>query len=134
MWIDRVKEAKQKLDLSYREISIETKGKLSERDVMRMIKGEYKKPFVDDVIALGAALKLSPKELFEEANLVVESTVSAQKSTEISNENDRLLSEVECLKKEIEHLKTLILLKDELLEAKNELLATYRLDKAITFH
>jgi hypothetical protein len=134
MWIDRVKEAKQRLGLSYREISIETKGKLSERDVMRMIKGEYKKPFVDDVIELGAALKLSPKELFEEANLVVESTVAVQKSTEMSNENDRLTSEVESLKKEVEYLKTLILLKDELLEAKNELLATYRLDKPITFH
>ena len=54
MWIDRVKEAKQKSGLSYREISIATKGKLSERDVMRLLNGEYKKPFVDDVKLTGA--------------------------------------------------------------------------------
>lgn len=120
MWIDRVKEAKQKLDLSYREISIETKGKLSERDVMRMIKGEYKKPFVDDVIALGAALKLSPKELFEETNLVVETTAAAEKSTEIRNENEKLLAEIEMLKRDLEH-------KIELIAAKDELLRVYRI-------
>ena len=120
MWIDRVKEAKQKLDLSYREISIETKGKLSERDVMRMIKGEYKKPFVDDVIALGAALKLSPKDLFEEASLVVETTAAAEKSTEIRNENEKLLAEIEMLKRDLEH-------KIELIAAKDELLRVYRI-------
>lgn len=120
MWIDRVKEAKQKLDLSYREISIETKGKLSERDVMRMIKGEYKKPFVDDVIELGAALKLSPKDLFEEANLVVETTAAAEKSTEIKNENEKLLAEIEMLKRDLEH-------KIELIAAKDELLRVYRI-------
>ena len=120
MWIDRVKEAKQKLDLSYREISIETKGKLSERDVMRMIKGEYKKPFVDDVIELGAALKLSPKDLFEEANLVVETTAAAEKSTEIKNENEKLLAEIEMLKRDLEH-------KIEIIAAKDELLRVYRI-------
>lgn len=121
MWIDRVKEAKQKLGLSYREISIETKGKLSERDVMRMIKGEYKKPFVDDVIDLGAALKLSPKDLFEEANLVVESTAAAQESSKISNENEKLLAEIEQLKVVIEHQKELIAAKDDLIEVYKKL-------------
>jgi hypothetical protein len=84
-----------------------------------MIKGEYKKPFVDDVIDLGAALKLSPKDLFEEANLVVESTAAAQESSKISNENEKLLAEVEQLKSTIEHLK-------ELLTAKEDLILVYK--------
>lgn len=116
MWIDRVKEAKQKLGLSYREISIATNGKLSERDVMRMIKGEYKKPFVDDVIELGNALKLSPKDLFEEANLVVESTAAAQESSKISNENEKLLAEIEKLKNELEFKNALLTAKDEIID------------------
>jgi hypothetical protein len=116
MWIDRVKEAKQKLGLSYREISIETKGKLSERDVMRMIKGEYKRPNVADVIELGAALKLSPRELFEEANLVVESIDTAQESSRISNENEKLLAEIEKLKNELEFKNALLTAKDEIIE------------------
>jgi hypothetical protein len=120
MWIDRVKEAKQKLGLSYREISIETKGKLSERDVMRMIKGEYKRPCVDYVIELGAALKLSPKDLFEGTSLVVETTAAAEKSTEIRNENEKLLAEIEMLKRDLEH-------KIELIAAKDELLRVYRI-------
>lgn len=115
MWIDRVKEARQKLGLSYREIASKTNGKLSERDVMRMIKGEYKKPFVDDVIDLGAALGLSPKDLFVEANLVVESTATAQESSKISNENEKLLAEVEQLKTVIEHQKELIEHKDKII-------------------
>lgn len=119
MWIDRVKEARQKLGLSYREIASKTNGKLSERDVMRMIKGEYKKPFVDDVIDLGAALGLSPKDLFEEANLVVESTATAQESSKISNENEKLLAEIEKLKTVIEHQK-------ELLTAKEDLILVYK--------
>ena len=116
MWINSVKEAKKKLGMSYREISIATNGKLSERDVMRLITGEYKKPFVDDVIALGMAVKLSPKDLFEEADIVVETTAAALETTEISNENEELSKKVEQLKLEIQF-------KDELLKAKNELLA-----------
>jgi transcriptional regulator with XRE-family HTH domain len=121
MWIDRVKEAKQKLGLSYQEIASRTSGKLSQRDVMRMIKGDYKKPFVDDVIELGAALKLSPKDLFEEANLVVESTAAAQESSKISNENEKLLAEIEKLNTVIEHQKELLTAKDELIEVYKKL-------------
>lgn len=116
MWIDRVKEAKQKLGLSYQEIASRTSGKLSQRDVMRMIKGEYKRPNVEDVIELGAALNLSPRELFEEANLVVESIDTAQESSRISNENEKLLAEIEKLKNELEFKNALLTAKDEIIE------------------
>jgi hypothetical protein len=119
MWIEKVKEAKKRLDLSYREISIATEGKLSERDVLRLINGDYKKPFVDDVITLGAALKLSPAQLFEDSSIVVESVATAQESSALAEENAKLSDQVVALKKECDYLR-------ELLKTKNELLDVYR--------
>lgn len=119
MWIDRVKEAKKQLGMSYREISIATEGKLSERDVMRLINGEYKKPFVDDVMALGAALKLTPAQLFEDSSIVVETTATAQESANLRIENEKLTAKVNSLESELAH-------KKELLEAKEELLTIYK--------
>lgn len=119
MWIDRVKEAKKQLGMSYREISISTEGKLSERDVMRLINGEYKKPFVDDVMALGAALKLAPAQLFEDSSIVVETTATAQESANLRVENEKLAAKVNSLESELAH-------KKELLEAKEELLTLYK--------
>ena len=120
MWIDKTKDAKQKLGISYREIANRTNGKLSERDVMKMLKGEYKRPTVDDVIVLGAALNLTPTQLFEDSSLVIESAETAKEATDLREENKRLTAEVECLKKQLEH-------KDELLAAKEEALEAYKI-------
>ena len=115
MWIDRVKEAKKTLHLSSREISIKTEGKLSERDVIRLINGEYKKPFVDDVIAIGAALNLSPEQLFRETSVVVETKSAAVESDEIKADNESLSAKVENLEREIAYLKELINHKDKII-------------------
>lgn len=80
MWIDKAKEAKKALKMSNREIAEATEGKLSERDVAKLLNGEYKKPFVDDVIVLGMALKLSTADLFSETTAVVLDE-AAQKDT-----------------------------------------------------
>lgn len=122
MWIDKVKEAKKALGLSNRAISVETKGKLSERDVMRLLNGEFKKPFVDDVIALGAAVKLSPQQLFGDANSVVENASTIADIAEIKLTNCALSAENENLKNEITH-------KNEILKLKEELLDMYRNSK-----
>lgn len=115
MWIDRVKEAKKTLHLSSREISIKTEGKLSERDVIRLINGEYKKPFVDDVIAIGAALNLSPEQLFRETSVVVETKSAAVESDEIKADNESLSAKVVTLEREIAYLKELINHKDKII-------------------
>jgi transcriptional regulator with XRE-family HTH domain len=120
MWIDKAREARQKLGISYRETANRTNGKLSERDVMKMLKGEYKRPPVDDVIVLGAALNLTPTQLFEDSSLVIESAETAKEATDLRDENKRLTSEVESLKKEIEY-------KDKLLAAKEEALEAYKI-------
>lgn len=112
MWIDKAKEAKKNLNISYEAISLATNGKLSKRDVMRLLAGEYKKPFIDDVITLGAALKLTPQQLFGEENMVVESASSA-------SENTALKARIDLLERELAH-------KEELLALKGELLDLYR--------
>jgi hypothetical protein len=113
MWIDKAKEAKKNLNISYEAISLATNGKLSKRDVMRLLAGEYKKPFVDDVITLGAALKLTPQQLFGEENMVVESASSA-------SENTALKARIDLLERELAHKVELLALKDELLRLYRE--------------
>lgn len=120
MWIDKTKDAKQKLGISYREIANRTNGKLSERDVMKMLKGDYKRPTVDDVIVLGAALNLTPTQLFEDSSLVIESAETAKEAVDLREENKQLTAEVEDLKKQLEH-------KNELLAAKEEALEAYKI-------
>ena len=115
MWIDKAKEAKKNLNISYEAISLATNGKLSKRDVMRLLAGEYKKPFVDDVITLGAALNLTPQQLFGEENMVVESASTVADIADLKRENADLKCENERLKSEIAHKKEVIALKDELL-------------------
>jgi transcriptional regulator with XRE-family HTH domain len=120
MWIDKTKDAKQKLGISYREIANRTNGKLSERDVMKMLKGDYKRPTVDDVIVLGAALNLTPTQLFEDSSLVIESAETAKEAVDLREENKQLTDEVESLKIQLEH-------KNELLAAKEEALEAYKI-------
>ena len=119
MWIDKAKESKKILNMSNKAISLATNGKLSERDVMRLLGGEYKKPYVDDVITLGAALKLTPQQLFGEENMVVESASSATEAT-------ALKARIEALERELAHKEELLALKDELLALQDELLGLYR--------
>ena len=81
---------------------------------MRLLAGEYKKPFVDDVITLGAALKLTPQQLFGEENMVVESASTVSDIADLKRENEDLKRVNERLKNEIAHKKEVIALKDEL--------------------
>ena len=119
MWIDKAKEAKKNLNISYEAISLATNGKLSKRDVMRLLAGEYKKPFVDDVITLGAALKLTPQQLFGEENMVVESASTAA-------ETAALKARIEALERELAHKEELLAHKEEVIALKDELLGLYR--------
>lgn len=118
MWIDKAKEAKKALNMSNKAISLATNGKLSERDVMRLLGGEYKKPYVDDVITLGAALKLTPQQLFGEENMVVESASAATEATALKARIETL--EREQLERELAHKEEVLALKDELLRLYRE--------------
>lgn len=101
MWRDNVKDKKKELGLTVKEMAIKSKGKLNERQITRLISGEYKTPFVDDVLALGETVGLSPKELFGEANQIISSA--------------QLPSELEQLRHKVEMLEIEIKYKDELI-------------------
>lgn len=117
MWIEKARDARQRLGYSYRKTANRTEGKLSERDVMKMLKGEYKRPTVDDVIVLGAALELTPAQLFEDSSLVIESAETAKEVIDLREKNKSLEAEVASLKTELDHKKALIAAKDETIEA-----------------
>lgn len=115
MWIDRAKEEKKRLNMSCRDISIATKGKLSERDVTKLLNGEYKRPPFDDVIALAGALHLSPLDLLADTDIVIETAKTAAEASEMKARIAQLEAENEKLKSDLEHQKELIAAKDELL-------------------
>ena len=82
--------------------------------------GEAKTPFVDDVLAVGAAVGLSARELFEDANAVLDATGIVDEVAELKKSNAVLEAENEMLKREVAHMEQLIALKDELLSMYRE--------------
>lgn len=115
MWIDSAKDEKKRLNMSCRDISIATKGKLSERDVTKLLNREYKRAAFDDVIALAGALHLSPIDLLADTDIVIETAQTAAEASEMKVRIAQLEAENEKLKSDLEHQKELIAAKDELL-------------------
>ena len=115
MWKEKVIEAKKRLGISAKAMAAKTNGQLSERQVTRLLNGEAKTPFVDDVLAVGASVGLSARELFEEANAVLDTIGIADEVETLKTRNIELVAENELLQREILHKEELIRLKDELL-------------------
>ena len=120
MWKEKIIEAKKRLGISFKAMAAKTNGQMSERQMIRLLNGESKTPFVDDVLAAGASVGLSARELFEDANAVLDSSGIAEEVAELKTNNVALCAEVEMLKREIEHKEELLKLKDELLELYRE--------------
>ena len=121
MWIDSAKDEKKRLNMSCRDISIATKGKLSERDVTKLLNREYKRAAFDDVIALAGALRLSPIDLLAETDIVIETAQTAAEASEMKAKIAKLEAENEKLKSNLEHKKELLTAKDELVEVYKKL-------------
>ena len=129
MWNERILEAKKAQKLSPKIISERTGGHLPERTISRILTGETENPRIDTIIELGAAVGLTPQELFADTNVVAatENIVEIKENANVvvaerdlilvENEmlkakNAALTTENELLKKEIQH-------KDELLALHN---------------
>lgn len=114
MWIEKAKEAKKSKNMSNKAISMATNGRLAERDVARLLNGEYKKPFVDDVIALGEAVGLSPQELFGETSAVIVDA-SSNEITELRTKNAELSEKTKMLEITVEWQDKMIKVYEKLL-------------------
>ena len=99
MWRDRILEAKKEKGISTK--SMADYAHLSEKTVKRMLTDENHAPYVDNVIILGAAVGLTPRDLFSESGLVV----GDQSLAVLQAEVERLTTELAALGSEAEKLK-----------------------------
>lgn len=134
MWRDRILEAKKEKGISTK--SMAEYAHLSEKTVTRILTDKTQTPYVDNVIILGAAVGLSPRDLFSESGVIVGDQDLAVLHAEVdrlTNENVRLNTEIEKLKGQISALtveKDLLCLKlehkEELVKHKDEIIVLLR--------
>lgn len=77
---------------------------MPEKTVSRILSGKTQAPYVDTVIALGASVGLTPKEIFSETGLVVGDQDLAVMQVEV----ERLKEEIATLMADAENLKSQI--------------------------
>lgn len=127
MWNERIIEAKKAQGITPKIMSERTRGHLPERTIIRILSGETANPRIDTIIEMGAAVGLSPQELFADTNVVVATeTLAEVKETAVVVEAERdlinaenemlkakvaaLTTEIELLKKELQHKEEIIAL------------------------
>ena len=102
MWRDRILEAKKEKGISTKNMA--EYAQLSEKTVKRILTDEGHAPYIDNVILLGAAVGLSPREIFSETGLIVGDQAIAVLQAEV----DRLAAAVADLNASAEGLKSQI--------------------------
>lgn len=128
MWNERIIEAKKAQNITPKMMSERTRGHLPERTIIRILNGETPNPRIDTIIELGAAVGLSPQELFADTNVVVatETLAEVKETAEVVEaEKDLALRELEALRAKTAAQEVEIALLKEKLQHKEELLAVY---------
>ena len=119
MWRDRILEAQKEKGVSIRFMAEYTQ--LSEKTVRRMLTDPDCAPYVDNVITLGAAVGLAPRDVFSETGVVVGDQGLSELQAEVDKlkaERDALAAENAVLKDKVESLKDKVdSLKDDLIAA-----------------
>ena len=124
MWNERILEAKKAQKITTKVISDRTRGHLPERTITRILSGETPNPRIDTIIELGAAVGLSPQELFADTNVVAatENIVEIKDNANVVKaERDLILTENEMLKAKNAALTT----ENELLKRKYSIRTNY---------
>lgn len=116
MWNERILEVKKAQGITPKMISERTHGHLPERTIIRILNGETPNPRIDTIIELGAAVGLTPQELFADTNVVV--------ATETLVEVKETLAEVQETAEEVEAEKDNVIAENEAIKAKNLTLET----------
>ena len=128
MWRERILEAKKLQGISTKTIAERTLH-IPERTIIRLLNGETDSPRIDTVLEIGAAVGLSPQDLFCETNLVLGNKDLAMLQAELEvvkterdlleTQNSMLNDKVITLNKEIEILKMKIDHCDEIIKLHN---------------
>lgn len=134
MWRDRILEAKKEKGITSK--SIAEYAHLTEKTVKRILTDKTQAPYVDTVIAIGAAVGLSPREIFSETGLVVgdkdlavleaEAGRLTNEITELIAESERLKSQVSALTVENDLLRLKLEHQEELVKHKDEIIMLLR--------
>ena len=127
MWRDRILAAKKEKGISSKTIA--EFAQLSEKTVKRMLTDVDYAPFVGNVISIGAAVGLSPQEIFMETGTVVgdqghailqaEVARLTNESVELNAEIGQLRSQVSALTVENDLLRLKLEHKEELIKHKD---------------
>lgn len=99
MWRDRVLVTQKEKGISNKAIA--EYAQMTEKSVTRILSGKTQSPYVDNVIIIGAAVGLTPRELFSETGLVV----GDQDLAILQAEVERLTNELAELNENTEELK-----------------------------
>ena len=128
MWRERIIEAKKAQGISTKTIAERTLHH-PERTIIRLLNGETDNPYIDTVLEVGAAVGLSPQELFSESNLVLGEKDLATLQSElevVKAERDLLATEksiltdrVASLTTELDFLKMKLDHQDEIIKLHN---------------
>lgn len=142
MWNERIIEAKKAQGITPKMMSDRTHGHLPERTIVRILSGETPNPRIDTIIELGAAVGLTPQELFADTNVVVatETLVEVKETLAETEENlaevietaevveaekQLAVAELDALRARVAAQDTEIAVLKEKLRHKEELLAVY---------
>ena len=134
MWNERILEAKKAQKLSPKIISERTGGHLPERTISRILSGETENPRIDTIIELGAAVGLTPQEIFADTNVMIatETLVEIKESASVVEaERDLIIAENEMLKTKNAALTTENELLKKEIQHKDELLALHNYYKSV---
>jgi transcriptional regulator with XRE-family HTH domain len=128
-------EAKKAQGMTTKTISEKTRGHLPERTIARILSGETPNPRIDTIIELGAAVGLTPQELFADTNVIVatetlaevkETLAEVQENVEIVEaEKGVVVAELEMLRAKVDAQEKEIAILKERLQHKEELLAVH---------
>ena len=98
MWRDRALQIMKEKGLSRRDVADRSKGKLTEKKVIRLLSGETKLPCIDDVNDIATALGVTLASLVSDSDLVIgdnrETTALQIELDVVKSDRDRLLHEV----------------------------------------
>ena len=134
MWRDRILEAKKERGVRTKDMA--EFALMTEKSVARILSGDTQNPYVDNVIILGAAVGLTPSEIFSETGVVVGGQDLATMQAEVdrltaelqavTSEAAALRSEVSALSTEKDLLRMRLEHKEELVRHKDEIIALLR--------